>query len=211
VAVYNFPAPAWPTADYLSAQYWVAVKDEVPDPRGAIDLDGADTEEGPLYRNDTLDIVNSSATPATLTLAGTFYITGDTKIGESKGGKELTLDLNGHTIFVSSSTAKALSIGGQCSVQGPGIIIAVGDINFAPKSVVGGDQNPVFIFSITGTTTVQPSGTWWGAIAGREYVEVKSGNEPTTTYPEGGFGDLEFPLVEASRTCSIISWQISAP
>jgi hypothetical protein len=211
VAVYNFPAPAWPTADYLSAQYWVDVKDETPDARDTIDLDGVDRQEGPLYRIGTLDILNSSATAATLTLVGTLYITGDTKIGESKGGKSLTLDLNGHTVFVNSSTAKALSIGGQCSVQGPGIIVAVGDINFAPKAVIGGDQNPVFIFSVTGTTTVQPSGAWWGAIAGREYVEVKSGNEPTTTYPEGGFGDLEFPLVVASRACSITSWQISGP
>jgi hypothetical protein len=209
VAVYNFPVPAWPTADYLSAQYRADVKDQVPDPRDAIDLAGVDREEGPLYRSGTLDIVNSSATPATLTLNGTIYITGDTKIGESKGGKNLTLDLNGHAIFVNSTTAKALSIGGQCSVQGPGIIIAVGDINFAPKSVIGGGQNPVFIFSVTGTTTVQPSGAWWGAIAGKQYVEVKSGNEPTTTYPEGGFGDLEFPLVEASRACSIISWEIN--
>ncbi|MFC1911106.1 hypothetical protein ACFLXM_00325 [Chloroflexota bacterium] len=211
VAVYNFPAAAWPTADYLSARYWEDVKDEVPDPRGNIDLHGVDREEGPLYRDDTLEIVNSSATPATLTLTGTLYITGDTKIGESKGGKDLTLDLNGHTVFVSSTTAKALSIGGQCGVQGPGLIIAVGDINFAPKSVIGGDQNPVFIFSVRGTTTVQPSGAWCGAIAGKQYVEVKSGNEPTTTYPEGGFGDLEFPLIEASRTCSIISWHIGAP
>jgi len=211
VAVYNFPAPAWPTADYLSDRYWEDVKDEAPDTRSTMNLLGVDRQEGPLYRIGTLDIVNSSATPATLTLTGTLYITGDTKIGESKGGKDLTLALNGHTVFVSSTTAKALSVGGQCSVQGPGIIIAVGDINFAPKAVVGGDQNPVFIFSVTGTTTVQPSGEWWGAIAGREYVEVKSGNEPTTTYPEGGFGDLEFPLVVASRTCSIISWQITGP
>ena len=209
VAVYNFPGAAWPTADYLSAQYWEDVKDEMPDPRSKIELDGVDREEGPLYRDGTLDIVNSSATPAVLTLTGTLYITGDTKIGESSGGKDLTLDLNGHVVFVSSASAKALSIGGQCAVQGPGIIIAVGDINFAPKSVIGGNQDPVFIFSVTGTTTVQPSGTWWGAIAGKQYVEVKSGNEPTTMYPEGGFGDLEFPLVEAYRTCSIISWQIT--
>jgi hypothetical protein len=209
VAVYNFPVQAWPTVASLSTRYWEDVKDETPDTRSTINLLGVDREEGPLYRDGTLDIVNPSATPATLTLTGTFYITGDTKIGESKGGKDMTLSLNGHAVFVSSSTAKALSIGGQCSVRGPGLIIAVGDINFAPKAVIGGEDEPIFVFSVMGATTVQPSGTWWGAIAGREYVEVKSGNEPTTTYPEGGFGDLTFPLIEAGRTCRIVSWEIN--
>lgn len=179
-----------------------------------IDIAGVSTELGPLYVDGTLDILNSSSTPATLTLDGTLYVTGDTLIGQN--GKDMTLDLNGQTIFVSSNTAgdhKALVIGGKCIVKGPGVIIAIGDLEFKPKSQVGEEEGggPVFILSVIGTTTLQPSGTVYGAIAGGIEVYVQQGTEPTITYPEGGFEDydLNFLIGVKELAYSIASWELN--
>lgn len=185
---------AWPTPGELALFYWQDVEDQTPYGSNTIDLNGANVQLGPLYRDGTLEIMNSSSTPATLTLAGTTYITGDTLIGII--GKDLTLDLNGQTIFVASDTAgvqKALLIGGQVSIQGPGCIIAVGDIYSAPKQQVTTD--PIFVLSVSGTILLQPGGDLYGAVAGSIDVEVKSGEEPTITFPTDGFGslNLNFP------------------
>jgi hypothetical protein len=200
----------WPTPADLEGFYWQDVKNVTAYGSGTIDINGVNTEKGPLYRNGTLEIVNSSNTPATLKLMGTLYITGDTLIGTT--GKDFTLDLNGKTLFVSSNTTgnqKALTIGGKCSVQGPGCIVAVGDINFQPKGQVGGEDKPIFVLSASGTTTVQPSGTIIGAIAGSVEVVVQQGENPTITYPQGGFGDsLNFPTGIQYLAYSIASWEV---
>jgi hypothetical protein len=133
-----------------------------------------------------------------------------------KGGKpNLSIDLNGETIFVASNSSdpeKALQIGDWCSINGPGVIIAVGDVYFAPKGDVGSNGEPVFILSVAGTTTLKPSGDFYGAIAGSISVEAFSGETPSTTYPTGGFGPVNFPsLFEARRSYSIASWEIVTP
>jgi hypothetical protein len=213
-AVYNYPDAFWPTAELLAAWYGEDVEGETPYPYGTIDLGGVDMELGPLYRDGELNIRNSGAS-ATLNLTGTLYITGDTTIygPTSNDPADLTIDLNGQTIFVESAnpdSTYALEIG-KCAINGPGCIIAVGDIYFAPKGSVGTDEEPVFIFSVSGTTYLQPSGDFYGAVAGHFDVELKSGTTPTLTYPPGGFGeDFDFPiLVEVDRTYSIASWEIN--
>ena len=124
----------------------------------------------------------------------------------------MTLDLNGHTIFVESNSADAIIVGGKCTVSGPGAIIAVGDVYFAPKGDVGSNEEPVFIFSISGKTTLQPSGAFYGAIAGSVEVDVQQGHEPTIIYPPDGFGDddLNFPgFNDVSQLAYIIaSWEV---
>jgi hypothetical protein len=219
IAVYNFPDIGWPTASDLSARYWEDVKDETPYPYGTIDLNGADMDLGPLYRDGILEILNNNKEAATLTLnatKGTLYITGDTEIGmNGKGGPpNLTIELNGQTIFVASNSSdpqKALQIRDWCAINGPGAIIAVGDIYFAPKGDVGSNGEPVLILSVDGTTTLKPSGDFYGAIAGRLNVEAFSGETPTANYPKGGVGDdINFPgLFEAYRTYSIYSYELS--
>jgi hypothetical protein len=218
IAVYNFPDNGWPAISDLSARYWDNVKDETPDPRNIIDLGGVNREEGPLYRDGTLEILNSNKEAATLSLNetnGTLYITGDTEIGLSgKGGKpNLTIELNGQTIFVASSSSdpqKALQIGDWCNINGPGVIIAVGDIYFAPKGDVGSNGQPVLILSVAGTTTLKPSGDFYGSIAGSVNVEAFSGETPTMNYPTDGFGPVNFPSIfEAYRTYSIYSYEVS--
>jgi hypothetical protein len=226
-AVYNYPDAFWPTAEILAAWYGDDVKNKTHyfgDTE--IDLKGNSCPPGPIYVNDEennswpsglgplyvdgeLEIENSSNPPATLTLTGTLYITGDTIIAPNH---DLTLDLNGHAIFIESSSADALIVGGGCTISGPGAIIAVGDIHFAPKSSVGTSEEPVFIFSISGTSELWPSGDLYGAVAGNFYVEVKSGTTPTLTYPPGGFGDdFDFfpSMFEVDRTYDIASWEIN--
>jgi len=218
IAVYNFPNAGWPTEDDLSTRYWDDVKNLTADNRSSIDLDGTNMELGPLKRLDTLEILNgNNQDTATLTLNGTFYITRDTEIGMSGGGSNkpnLTIELNGNTIFVASnSTGKgheALNIGPWCTINGPGAVIAIGDIYFQPNGEAGANEEPAFILSVSGTTRIQPNVNFLGAIAGKVDVDVQSGN-PNVAYPTGGFGDLDFPyLVEFERVYSIASWEIGA-
>jgi len=204
----------WPEADDLADWYWDYVKGETPYPYSTIDLEGADDEIGPFYRDGGLDILNTSNTPATLTLTGTVYVTGDTLIG--KNGKDnMILDLNGHTIFVASNFSdpqKALWIGGKVTIEGPGVIIAVGDIYFEPKMEAGVTE-PIFILSVDGTTTLKPSGSFYGAVAGSVDVKVYSGKDPAISYPEeeGWYEDFNFPvgdIQDQQLVYSIVSWEV---
>lgn len=226
----NYP-DAWPEVWELEEFYG----DQVEDGRECygytvVDLDGNNCPTGPIYINSEavscpsgleplyvdgeLDILNSDSTEATLTLNGTMYATGDTSIGATSG--DMILDLAGQTIFVSSNTTgnqKALVIGGKCTVKGPGIIIAIGDIEFKPKAQAGEEEGggPVFVMSVCGTTTLQPSGTVYGAIAGGIEVYVQQGEEPTIQYPPDGFAGegLNFLTGVIKLVWEIASWEVS--
>ena len=212
-----YPEDEWLTREALRDFYWPDVKDAVP----YYDSDTLDVEDyaeiGPLYRNGTLDIINSGADGLTLSLNGTVYITGDTEIG--KTGGEFTLDLKGNTIFVDSDTAgsqKALWIGKHCKVEGPGVMIAIGDIELQPSYSMGSEAGPVFIFSVSGSTTLRPGaqyGELYGAIAGNVTVLVQSGKEVMIKYPddEGWYAGLNFPIgtpKPEQLVYSIASWEV---
>jgi hypothetical protein len=196
----------WPTAEQICGWYFEDVADLTPYPSGTIDLAGVNKNLGPIYRAGTLDIKNTSNTPATLTLDGTIYITGNTLIGTT--GKDFTLDLNGHAIFVASNTVKyALNIGGKCKIVGPGVIIAVGGVYFQPKVPVG-MTDPIFIMSVEATTFIQPNGDFYGSVAGSVEVQLQPGS--SLNYPETGFGVLNFPgCTEGRFVYSIASWEVS--
>jgi len=201
---------AWPTADEIAAWYFEDVEDEEPYDSDTLDLYGVNRERGPLYRIGTLEIKNSLNPEATLTLTGTIYITGDTLINPTK---DLIIDLNGHTIFVASNSSdpqKALEIGGKVTIIGPGAIIAVGDIYFAPDGDVGGNEEPVFVFSISGETLLQPGGDFYGSVAGSVEVTLQPGT--SLNFPETGFGVLNFPGCTAGRFIyTIASWEVGPP
>ena len=199
----------WPTPEILADFYWEDVAGLASYGSDTIDLEGEDDWIGPFYRDGELEITNSSNTPATLTLTGTVYITGDTLITPNK---EMTLDLNGQTIFVASNSSdpqKALWIGGQCTILGPGVIIAVGDVYFEPNIPVG-MTDPIFIMSVSGETTLQPGGDFYGAVAGSVEVDLQPGT--SVNYPPGGFeeGDLNFPGFTEDKSIyySIESWKV---
>ena len=199
----------WPVIWELEDFYGEQVEDEDPYPFGTIDLAGVDMEIGPFYRDGELDIVNTSNTPATLTLTGTIYITGNTLIG--KTGKGFTLDLNDNTIFIASNFTdpkKALWIGGQCNVEGPGVLIAIGDIYFEPN-IEAGMTEPIFIMSVTGDTFLQPGGDFYGSVAGDVLVQLQPGT--SINYPESGgwADDLNFLIGVKKLVYSIDSWEIS--
>jgi hypothetical protein len=187
----------WPTAENLAAYYWDDVEDLEPsfpysDP---FDIAGADTQLKALYMDGPWTIFDGSNDGGMVTLTGTVYIRGDLDIGTQKN--EFTLNLNNQTIFVGSASAdahKAISIGDRCTVIGSGCIIAVGDVYFSPKGDVGSENNFVLVMSVNGTTTLQPSGTFYGCIAGNACVEVRQGYNANITHtPSEGKG-LNFPM-----------------
>ncbi len=201
----------WPTGEELAAWYLKDVAGVEPYDLDTFDLDGFDEELGPFYRDGELEIVSTSNTPATLTLTGTVYITGDTQIygPTSVEPFKLTLDLNGQTIFVASNTTgshNALEIQ-KCNIIGPGIIIAVGNIYFAPKAE-SGVTDPIFVMSIEGETLVQPGGDFYGSIAGSVVVDL----QPNTSisYPEGGFDEYELNFLIGFQMLifHIASWEV---
>jgi len=225
----DYPKP-WPEVWELEEFYVAQVEDGMQySGYTQLDIDGNNCPTGPVYINDEavdcpsgleplyvdgpLDIFNSG-TEATLTLNGTMYATGDTSIGTT--GHDITLDLAGQTIFVSSDTVgnqKALVVGGQCIVKGPGILIAIGDIEFKPKSQAGEEEGggPVFVLSVLGTTTLQPSGEIYGAIAGGIEVYVQQGEEPAIIYPPDGFDEegLNFLIGVIKLVYEVATWEVS--
>ena len=146
-----------------------------------------------LFREGELTIISKAGgADLTLRLNGTVYVTGDTLMGTTN--QQFKLDLNGHTIFVVSDSVgsqPALEIGGKTTLTGSGCIIAVGDIKFQPKM----EANPldyILVLSIIGTTTMYPSGDFYGTLAGSVHVDVKSGETPSITW-NGPPPDLNFP------------------
>ena len=197
----------WPTAEELIDFYL----DEV-DGEESYDSDllilGTDMELGPFYRDGELEI-KAATKDVTLTLTGTIYVSGDTLIGTT--GQDFTLDLNNHTIFVASDSAdpqKALWIGGKCTVVGSGVIISIGDTYFEPNTEAG-VTDPIFVMSVLGTTSVQPGGDFYGAIAGSVEIELQPGT--SINYPESGgwYDDLNFLIGVKKLIYSIDSWEVS--
>ena len=202
-------ALTWPTADDLLAYYGDDVDGLNPpfpytDP---LDIVGADTTLEALYRDGPWAIYNGVNNATTVTLNGIVYVTGHLDLGTEK--QEFTLNLNGQTIFVESA-----SVGDKCTIIGSGCIIALGDVYFAPRGDVGSETDFVLLMSLGGTMTLQPSGTFYGCVAGNVCVGVKSGCDAiiTHTAPEGK--GLDFPGVEGGDEpppvtgVSIESWEI---
>ena len=198
----------WPEIWELEDFYGQQVEDEDPYPFGTIDLNGVDMDLGPLYREGELDIVNTSNTPATLTLTGTIYITGDTLIG--KTGKDFALHLNDQTIFVASNSSdpqKALWVGGQCTIVGGGTIVVIGDIYFEPN-IEAGMTEPIFIMSVTGETFTHPGGDFYGSIAGNVEIQLQPGTSINYPEEEDWYEGYNFLIGVQQLIYSIYSWEV---
>ena len=71
-----------------------------------------------------------------------------------------------------------------------------------------GVTDPIFIMSVSGETLLQPQGDFYGAVAGSVEVQLQPGT--SLNYPEGGFGDLNFPGCSGAQlTYGIASWDIN--
>jgi len=199
----------WPTGEELAAWYLKDVTGVEPYDSDTLDIEGFDEEIGPFYRDGGLEILNTSNDPATLTLTGTVYVTGDTLIG--KTGKDMNVDLNGHTLFVASNSSdpqKALWIGGQCTIIGSGIIIAIGDIYFEPGTEAG-VTDPIFIMSVDGTTTLQPSGDFYGSIAGSVEIDLQPNTSVNYPVGEDWYDNLNFLVGVKMLIFHIASWEVT--
>jgi hypothetical protein len=208
----SYKPVSWPTAETLSAYYWDQVKDslysdgdiDVSDPSIAL---GAWYTEPP-YTNYVFDIDNSyPKTVVNATLNGTVYVRDypstqyDLSIGTTQ--QDFALNLSNKTIFCEGG----IEVGGKCTITGSGCIIAVGDILFQPKSISGSNTTFVFILSINGTATAKPSGTFYGAIAGKNTVMEYGGEHPSITWTGlNNTGVLNFPAGKANM--KVLSYTI---
>ena len=198
---------SWPSAETLSAYYYNKTKDY---PYSGEDINIAENpERGPLYKNGMLDIYNGGSAGKNATLNGTVYVTGNTKIGSTTGtSRSFTLNLNNQTIFVESNTTGApyaIWVDKNVQIIGSGCIIAVGDVYFAPDGDVGSPGDFVLIMSVTGTVTLRPSGTFYGAIVGKDTVMEQSGVNASITstgYSEG----IDFPIGQTEK--KVLSYTI---
>jgi hypothetical protein len=132
---------------------------------------------GPLYIEGNLLIKSSSKDIERTTLNGILYVTGDLIIG---GAKEFILDLNDQVIFVEGKGENTydIYIDEDCSFEGSGAIITIGDIYFQPKMLTEDDEF-VMIMSLEGTVDLHPSGTFYGSINGYYAVDVSPNNAIT--------------------------------
>ena len=197
----------WPAAEELIDFYLEEVDGEQSYSSDLLILD-SDMELGPFYRDGELEI-KAGTKDVTLTLTGTIYVSGDMLIGST--GQDFTLDLNGQTIFVASDSAdpqKALWVGGKCTVVGSGVIVAIGDIYFEPNLEVG-LEDPVFIMSVLGTTSMQPGGDFYGSIAGSVEIELQPGTSINYPEDEGWYSDLNFLIGVKKLVYHIDSWEVS--
>ena len=214
----NYPEDLWPPEQLIYDFYWADVKDGEHRGDTNIGVTGESLERGPLFVNGEFTVRNAdNKNSSRLTLTGTLFSVLDTKFGKgSQSYDGLIVDLKGHTIFVDGRDAHsnyALEITDSCTILGPGVIVALGDIYFAPKGDVGSPDAPVFIISVGGTTTIRPSGKFYGAIAGSVEVEVQLGKDPSITYPPDGFPeDLNFPgFLHDKQDWSLFSWRLDEP
>ncbi len=200
----------WPTAETLSEYYWKQVKD-FPYSDGDIDVSDPSIALGawytePPYTQGVFDIYNKdSGTVVNATLNGTVYVTDDPstqydlQIGQDP--HDFTLNLSNQTIFCEGG----IEVGGKCTISGSGCIIAVGDVYFAPDGEVGGPGDFVFIMSVGGTVYLQPSGNFYGAIAGDVQVIQRPGLNPDITWIGYGEG-IDFPIGQGVK--KVLSYTI---
>src|SRR4030042_1275812 len=206
----------WPTGEILSEMYWDSVKD-YPYTSDTLDVKDYAAGIGPLCRDGTLDIENTGTAGLTVQLTGTVYVTGDTLIGMTD--KAFTLDLNEQTIFVLSDSGAApeddpcnpgneyaLKFGTKCTLTGSGCIIAVGGIEFKPNlAFTEGDF--VFVLSVSGKTYMQPSGDFYGTLAGSAEVYIQNGEAHWWNSPFINEG-FNFPyMTVVNRFDTIASWE----
>lgn len=160
----SWGVPGWPIVQDLIREY---SEDVEPYNQPTIQIE-YDIGRGHLYRDGDLDIYSGNAT-ATLTVTGTIYVTGDLVIGQT--GQDFVLDLNGQTIFCEQS----IDIGGKCTFTGSGCIIALGDVYFSPN-MQSGEDDFVFVMSVTGDLRAQPGGDFYGSMAGNINIDLQPGH-----------------------------------
>jgi len=114
-------------------------------------------------------------------LDGTLYVQGNLKFNPTQTG--ISLNLNGNTIYVTGAITSTPGL----TITGSGCIVAEGDVTLAP-SIGSASTDYVLLLSVTGTTWLKPSGTFYGSVAGYKEVQLQPGEIVHTTA-----NDVNFP------------------
>jgi hypothetical protein len=115
-------------------------------------------------------------------------------IGEVKVMPGVTVMLNDQTMY----TESVMDVQPGATLVGSGALISSGDLAFQPSV---GSSPYLFLMSIEGSVSTQPSGDFYGSAAGYSGVSAQPGSHFVwSDYPEG----LNLPI---TRDHTIVSWQ----
>jgi len=166
-------------------------------------------------------IIKSTGDNITVVLTGPIYIKGDdARLDIGGGGQPFYLDLNYQTIYVEGRNydldqpnKKALYIPpGKVTLKGSGAILAEGNIDFQPNIEVASGDEFIFVMSLYGSVNIQPGGTMYGSVAGRD-IEVFPGTVVTQTEapvdPDTGEQLLGIPFDVLACSVKILTWEIN--
>jgi hypothetical protein len=127
-----------------------------------------------------------------------WYIGGDLMIERVASKGTFDINLNGQTIFAEGNISQETNSGLKIvQFNGPGVIIALGDISFCPAAAVDSDGEPdptkyIYIASIEGSVNIWPRGAFVGSILARRASTI----QPSTTLiflEDPTYGDLNLP------------------
>jgi hypothetical protein len=149
-----------------------------------------------------------------------WYIHGDLIINRVDTNGTFNFNLNGQTVFVEGSIIQETNSGNKVvQFVGPGVVIALGDISFAPAAAYDSEGEPdpeqyIYIASIEGSVDIWPRGAFVGSILAREASTIHPSTElyflesPT-------FGTLNLPYSTSTGHEIVISgiesWIIDDP
>jgi len=199
----------WPISSALSSLYLSQVDPGDPGPN-SINLAGKTRPIGPSYIDGDLTVDNTAQGQGVLALNGTVYVDGNAVFAQSGDKKGYTLQLNGNTMFVLGGITFPTA---RVTVQGPGCIIATGDIDFQPS--ISSSTDFVFLLSTEGRIDFKPSGTFHGSVAASEMVNLQPGCA-LGWLPWQGL-NLNFPIEDYAyptdyvKTVTIRTWEINPP
>ena len=149
--------------------------------------------EGPfLYTGDLLFRKEENAS---VDINGTIYVDGDLTLLSPIGAYKSEIYLNGYTIFV---TGDVDIQDDAYTLHGPGAIVALGNVKFYPSVTAGGF---LFVMSVNGNVDFQPSGVYYGSVAGNNVSIQPNG---FLFYPGPSYVDV--PLTD--RFVHILTWDI---
>ncbi len=196
----DYGVPAWPPTQFLKDYYWLQVE------YGTMLIGsekkinaGESVTWGGNYTSSNFTVSGDG----NLTLDGTVYVKGDLTIKNN-----LKLFLGNNTIFVEGKIVTGQ--GGNPYIEGPGCLVAIGDIVFLPGQA---NEEFIFLFSGEGTIDLRPSGTFKGSICGQSTVDLQSGTEGViqwVPYPvnDEGDPDLNFPGILGNLATKIWDYLI---
>lgn len=188
----NFPTPASLETYYQSPPHPALTHTAV----NTINTTG-NPSRGDMYYENGLSITGTG----TVTLTGNLYVVGNIDFTNDTW----TINLNGHTIYATGDLTQAKKKG---YFNGPGCIIAEGDIGLWPQSKAGYEDKFVFIMSVTKSVNIQPNGSFFGSVAaGGGGVSITLQPGATVSLTSLPLGGLDFPDDPNTYEWSVSNWK----